>query len=586
MMTLEEAMRHAGGPTVDNRIEARCREALPKYFWTMGSGKKKKAYCSFCHETWEMKDQTDMIAWRDIYVEEWDMHPERQYRLEGPIYSTMNQYRWSRNPGDWLDNSGKQGHFGICPLCGALGKYKSLNRSRAIFDRAFLIQYRMSFEQPGVYVMLGWSAERNWETWDDYNEDEPDILVLLRELVVFRPGRKGERFVRDPLWVLDDEDFKPAGEGRVRVTWHQKAMPWEHRTRCRSGYNPWRAQWKDYWYVDMESIDMLDGTMLGGILSETMASREHKNADYIELSQHVTRWRCYEYLWKLGYQKLAITSAKNGNEDMLLNLRGKTAQAVMRVDGNDWGWIKGHRVECDRAFLISLQQVRKQGWRLGCDLIAAAARRYGPLALKKLAEKVEPRRAGKTVRYLLKTKGESAASDYADYMDQLKALDMDRSDERNLYPKDLQKIHTELSRRIKHLKSKEKDALITARVEKELGEYFFSALGLTMRPMLSSEEIITEGTKMEHCVGSYVDNYAKGMTILCALREDERPGTPWRTLEFSADKGVLIQCRGKHNQSPLQEQPRIDEFFRLFEQYRKEYWEQHRTKKAKGRKCA
>ena len=116
MMTLEEAMRHAGGPTADSRIEARCRDALPKYFWTEGSGKQKKAYCSFCHETFKIRDLDGMMPDRDIYAEDWDLHPERQYSLEGPVYPTMNPYRWSRNPGDWMDNSGKQGHFGVCPM--------------------------------------------------------------------------------------------------------------------------------------------------------------------------------------------------------------------------------------------------------------------------------------------------------------------------------------------------------------------------------------------------------------------------------------------------------------------------------------
>ena len=38
-----------------------------------------------------------------------------------------------------------------------------------------------------------------------------------------------------------------------------------------------------------------------------------------------------------------------------------------------------------------------------------------------------------------------------------------------------------------------------------------------------------------------------GQTILCALRWAEAPETPWRTVEFSAVDGKLVQDRGYKN---------------------------------------
>ena len=146
---------------------------------------------------------------------------------------------------------------------------------------------------------------------------------------------------------------------------------------------------------------------------------------------------------------------------------------------------------------------------------------------------------------------------------------MDMTDTAMLFPAQFRQTHDELAARLKIVKNANENRRVKARAAK-LDGWSFSALGLSIRPFLDADEIIREGNQLRHCVGTYVDRYADGGTVLLCLREDERPGVPWRTVEYSTN-GKLSQCRGYRNQSPEDEQERIDIFLKMFDRFREEY---------------
>ena len=131
-------------------------------------------------------------------------------------------------------------------------------------------------------------------------------------------------------------------------------------------------------------------------------------------------------------------------------------------------------------------------------------------------------------------------------------------------------MHIETASRIKVEADAKTSAKIAAFAETLMPDYQFSAMGLTLRPLASAEEVIREGNVLKHCVGGYAERYSLKRTILCALRPDNDPEIPWHTVEFSAEDGRMIQCRGMHNLTREKDMPLIKAFWAAFERWRSE----------------
>lgn len=59
-------------------------------------------------------------------------------------------------------------------------------------------------------------------------------------------------------------------------------------------------------------------------------------------------------------------------------------------------------------------------------------------------------------------------------------------------------------------------------------------------------EILEEGMKLHHCVGSYVEGYASGSTNILFLRKKNDISTPFYTIEVNSDNRIT-QIHGKYN---------------------------------------
>lgn len=61
-----------------------------------------------------------------------------------------------------------------------------------------------------------------------------------------------------------------------------------------------------------------------------------------------------------------------------------------------------------------------------------------------------------------------------------------------------------------------------------------------------TDEIIMEGSRMNHCVGTYVDSFMQGSTIIMFLRKKSNPDKEYVTIEMNRD-GSLYQVKCKNN---------------------------------------
>lgn len=84
--------------------------------------------------------------------------------------------------------------------------------------------------------------------------------------------------------------------------------------------------------------------------------------------------------------------------------------------------------------------------------------------------------------------------------------------------------------------------------------------GLILRVPQSADEIKEEGSKLHHCVGTYIERVARGETMILFIRKDSDPDTPYYTLEWQNNQ--VVQCRGSHNKNMTAE---VKAFVEVFE---------------------
>ena len=52
------------------------------------------------------------------------------------------------------------------------------------------------------------------------------------------------------------------------------------------------------------------------------------------------------------------------------------------------------------------------------------------------------------------------------------------------------------------------------------------------------QDIVTEGERMHHCVGSYVSRVVRGETFICFIRHKDKPDEPYITCQVETDGGI------------------------------------------------
>ena len=156
-------------------------------------------------------------------------------------------------------------------------------------------------------------------------------------------------------------------------------------------------------------------------------------------------------------------------------------------------------------------------------------------------------------------------SDYRDYLKECRELELNLNDERILFPKNLREAHRKTS---EEWRSKQKEIFEKRREEarekekerqKEMDEkireraamlsqFNYSDGKLLIRAAETCDEILEEGRKMRHCVGSYAGRVAEGWTNIFFVRKVDEPDKPYYTLELSEGKTrKVVQCRAKCN---------------------------------------
>jgi hypothetical protein len=69
-----------------------------------------------------------------------------------------------------------------------------------------------------------------------------------------------------------------------------------------------------------------------------------------------------------------------------------------------------------------------------------------------------------------------------------------------------------------------------------------------IRELLSSQELVTEGRRMRHCVASYANSCYRGLCSIWSMEVETEEGVaPLLTIEVNHQQNEICQVRGKHN---------------------------------------
>lgn len=174
---------------------------------------------------------------------------------------------------------------------------------------------------------------------------------------------------------------------------------------------------------------------------------------------------------------------------------------------------------------------------------------------------------------------------WTDYLRFAKELGYDMKNEIITHPKELMQAHDKAAKTVAAIQRKqaeEKAKVVNAENKKK---YAFEYAGLRIVIPTCPDDIIREGEKLRHCVGSYSDRHFSGKLTILFIRKITNPDKPYVTMEVRGKK--IVQVHGYRNDinKPLPKSVKlfVEEFKKYIEQpvkYKKE------LEKEKARKTA
>ena len=491
------------------------RDEFPQYFWFIRDGKDTHWACEACGATGTMthagRGRPDVPKHKDAYT---------------------------------------------CPACGRNGMARNemVSRTGMVEDMLATTWHRGSDGE--TLIARTWYAvlDRRAAEWDCMGDGylppwraEPEV-TLWGVCAINGMEHTAKRWERSNLHAWEG----PIGKWVRRRTWRSCMGAAYGRFGGLVGHQIDGIFW------DGQLEEALQGTSVGdawGAIAEEFADQH--SPDCVTELGNIARDRQVEYMIKGGFIDLAVRAVAGQSLRGLVNRRGKTASAMLRIPAHEIKWARKLGVEIDMDYLIMRDRLMKAG--IGGT--------WTPAEISELSEQVDDWRwrlmlenlpasmRRKALRYCLRLSGRAERGLHpratfgllADYWRDSAALGRDLTDEREALPRDLERRHAEDQRRLRHAGRPENDRNIAARVPRWEKQYAFSYDGLVLRPALSSRELIDEGERQHICVGSYVDRYAAGKTVIMLLRERERLDEPWRTVEICPATGRVVQDRGACN---------------------------------------
>ena len=149
--------------------------------------------------------------------------------------------------------------------------------------------------------------------------------------------------------------------------------------------------------------------------------------------------------------------------------------------------------------------------------------------------------------------------DLRDLWGMLDTLGANMTENKTLFPRNLEKAHDEAIAQY----NKRKDELASKKLERVAGElqkeFGFTFGGLMIVVPHGIKALQDEGKALNHCVRTYGERMARGETVILFVRKVEEPETSYFTMEVR--DGKIIQLRGKNNCAPKEDVRKFEKEF-------------------------
>lgn len=290
-----------------------------------------------------------------------------------------------------------------------------------------------------------------------------------------------------------------------------------------------------------------------------------------------------EYLIKTGFWRVVEAKIRRDMCNLRLNWKSNDVRKVLGLNTEEMNLLKNFSASA----IARYKELKKIDKKSSAKEITSIVKLCTLLMTDYVFVKNELiKNRGETCRSILKyvLNADVRISDWRDYVSQCKELEYDLSEKSVLKPSHFHEAHERCTNLIKIKVSKESDEKMKERAEflKQF-EFIDEELGLFIRIPQNTEEIVSEGKTLIHCVGGYAERHANGKTNIFFVRKSDDPDTPYYTMEVSNDYKI-VQCRGYRNDTRTPKSDIVKQFeekYLNFLEELKKSEEQSKRKKSK-----
>ncbi len=301
----------------------------------------------------------------------------------------------------------------------------------------------------------------------------------------------------------------------------------------------------------------------------------NKIRDWTGYFNLVANYPCIEYLEKLGLREFVETKLKGEKTYSSINWNGETINQVLKVPKQNVKEVIKNANLLTPRILRMYQILLKENSSTTIENALQSVNEIPDGGFHENLMKVMKITKGKVnriIRYIKKQINNEVINRtyeinakmqmYIDYLDDCQAIGRNLKSDIVLYPRELDVAHRETNKQRKYKENKEKDEEIAGRA-KSLKKLEYKDEKFIAKPFENTKEIIYEGEKLAHCIGQYIDRYAKGTTNLFAIRKINDINEPYYTMEVKG--GKVSQFYGYDNNIGTEKDPEVIAFVKRYE---------------------
>lgn len=279
---------------------------------------------------------------------------------------------------------------------------------------------------------------------------------------------------------------------------------------------------------------------------------------YYVLLDFYSKYPKIDTLSKVGLNNIIECKIYGRRTFNAINWSGDNLFEILKINKQDYKNIKAKNVTITPEFLRLLQEWRKSNIKLDINYLKKLSTIYSyeisdVIKISKL-NNIKINKAFNFIEKQIKlvddknkklfTWRSSVISMWMDYIRDCKKLNMNLNDKSIIFPKNLYKAHQNTITQIKVKENAKYDKKIKSRL-KRLDKYYFEDEYFLIRPAASSKEMIEEGQHNHNCVGTYVERYANGDTVIMFVRSKLEKNKSLVTVEIKNNK--IVQAREDRN---------------------------------------